>query len=90
LEFIKDSMATVMKVAAKNKTLEAELEAAKAREETLRSMLCDQTSWTNATIDEMLIGRLAAPEPPLRLETREGMNPVERLLADASEPPGEE
>jgi hypothetical protein len=33
LEFIKDRMATVMKVAAKNKALEAELEAAKAREE---------------------------------------------------------
>ena len=33
---------------------------------------------------------ITTQEPPLRLETREGMNPVERLLADASEPPGEE
>jgi len=34
-----------------------------------------------------ICGALAASEPP---GTREGMNPVERLMADASEPPGEE
>jgi len=37
--------------------------------------------------------RLAASEPPGAmplLQSREGMSPVERLLADASEPPGEE
>jgi len=40
----------------------------------------------NAMNDE-----LAASEPPGMplLQSREGMNPVERLMADASEPPGE-
>jgi hypothetical protein len=43
LEFIRDRMAAAMKVAAKNKTLEAELEAVKAREavgDRMHDLLC--------------------------------------------------
>ena len=42
-------------------------------------------------VSAIVSGRLAASEPPGMplLQSREGMNPVERLMADASEPPGE-
>src|SRR3990172_6662613 len=74
LEFIKDRMATVMKVAATNKTLRAELDAAKAREEALslpkhRCEMVAAAQWNDVGGRAHWVGRLLEPIPGYEEET---------------------
>ena len=69
LEFIKDRMATVMKVAVANKTLGVELEAVKAREEAARPTPCiwrpqphgDETEYWETTCDNAYCFEIDGP-----------------------------